>query len=118
MATYFFETITAAQALGFNATTNDILVFSNPAASGAKTTVLFNAATATSAATITVIDNTTGRSVVFGATLAGEGNPVAGNAVVFPDGSNLFVGTAGNDTSVAPQTAFADGLFGGAGNDN
>src|SRR4051812_34536562 len=72
MATYFFETITAAQALGYVAAT-DTLVFSNPTSSGAKMTVLYNAATATSAATVTLIDNTTGRAVVFGTGINGEG---------------------------------------------
>src|SRR4051794_7890396 len=101
MATYFFETITAAQALGYTAAT-DTLVFSNPTSSGSKMTVLYNAATATSAASITLIDNTTGRAVTFGGGIAGEGDAGTTGAIVFPDGSNLFVGTAGAD---APATA-------------
>src|ERR1700704_6651190 len=103
MATYFFETITATQALSYTAAT-DTLVFSNPTSSGAKMTVLYNAATATSAATITLIDNTTGRAVVFGSSLAGEGDTTNG-AVVFPDASNLYIGTPGNDAGAAVTNA-------------
>src|ERR1041385_4296016 len=91
MATFFFETITASQALGFVAPT-DTLVFSNATSSAAKTSVVFNPATATSAATITITDLVTGRSVVFGAVIAGEGDLATTGAVVFPDGSNLFIG--------------------------
>ncbi|MGZ3402080.1 MAG: calcium-binding protein, partial [Phenylobacterium sp.] len=117
MATFFFETITAAQALGFTAAT-DTLVFSNPTSSGSKMTVLYNAATATSAATITLIDNADGHAVTFGSGLAGEGDPATTGAIVFPDGSNLFVGTAAADApSAGTPTLFADGLFGGTGND-
>src|SRR6478609_8984060 len=106
MATYFFETITAAQALGF--TTADTLVFTNPLASGSRSTVLYNAATATSAATISLIDNTTGKTVVFGVGVAGEGTAATG-LVVFPDGSDLFVGTTANDAPAGASTSFGDG---------
>ena len=117
MATYFFETITAAQALGYTAAT-DTLVFGNPTSSGAKTTVTFNAATATSAATETVTDLVTGRSVVFGVGFAGEGDNALTGTIVFPDGSNLYVGVAGasNDNPTA-STNSTDALFGGDGND-
>src|SRR5262245_11659152 len=96
MANYFSASSTAARALGFGAPTQDTLVFSNATSSAAKMTVLYNAATATSAATITLIDNTTGRAVVFGTSLQGEGNATipdpngtatSGGAIVFPDGS-------------------------------
>ena len=86
MATYFFETITAAQALGYTAAT-DTLVFSNATSSAAKSTVLFNAATATQAATVSLIDNVTGKSVVFGLGVLGEGG-FGNGAVVFPNASH------------------------------
>ena len=47
MATYFFETITDAQAATYDAA-DDTLVFSTPGETANITTVRFNAATATS----------------------------------------------------------------------
>jgi Ca2+-binding RTX toxin-like protein len=132
MPTYFFETITAAQALTYSAA-SDTLVFSNPTSSASKTSVIYNAATPTSAATITVTDLVTGRAVTFdttaGAVGAGTGGiqqegELTNGAIVFPDGSNLVVGS--NSTApAAPDvvalgsgaTKFADGLFGGDGAD-
>jgi Ca2+-binding RTX toxin-like protein len=109
MATYFFETITAAQALGFNAfAATDTLVFTNPTSSGHLTTVLYNAATATSAATVTVIDNADGRSVTFNNNIQGLG----GATSVFPDGSTMFIGKVGIADNFT-GTAGGDGLFGG-----
>src|SRR4051812_38326603 len=99
MSTYFFETITAAQALAYQALGNDTLVFTNPTSSGAKMTVLFNPATATAPPTVTLIDNVTGRSVTFGSGILGEGS--AGNPIVFPDGSNLLVGLTTDDTNTS-----------------
>ena len=96
MATYFFETITAAQALAFTAS-SDTLVFGNTTSSGVKTSVVFNAATATSAATETVTDLVTGRSVVFGSLAAGEGHGTNGT-LVFPDGTTLKIGRTGADS--------------------
>ena len=118
MATYFFETITAAQALGFTAA-SDTLVFGNPTSSGAKTSVTFNAATATQGATETVTDLVTGRSVVFGTGFAGEGDTATlTGTVVFQDGSNLYVGTTTTlDDTPTASTNFGDALFGGDGND-
>jgi len=54
MSTYFFETITDAQASTFNAAT-DTLVFGQTGERANITTVRYNPATATSAATITLI---------------------------------------------------------------
>ena len=81
MSTYFFETITAAQALGYTATT-DALIFSNSTSSGNKTSVVFTAATFTVPASITVTDLVTGRAVVFGGGFASEGDPGACAAVM------------------------------------
>lgn len=106
MATYAFESITAVQALGFMAA-SDSLAFSNPAASGNRTSVVYSPATTTPAPTVTLTDLTTGRAVVFGATVGGQ--------VSFADGSNVFVGNAGAETFSG--TAQGDGLFGGAGDD-
>src|SRR6185437_10972185 len=91
MTTFIFETITAAQALAYNAAT-DTLVFTDPAASGSKMTVVYNAATALSPATVTLIDNADGHAVVFGPGIYGEGENANGN-LTFVDGSNLVVGS-------------------------
>src|SRR6185312_15195348 len=114
MATFFFETITAAQALAFNATT-DTLVFTNATSSGTKMSVTYNAATATSTATETVIDLVTGRSVVFGSNALQLGE--AGHTTpVFGDASTLIIGSpAANDTGTI--AAASGGAFGGDGND-
>src|SRR4051794_14056697 len=101
MPTYFFETITPAQALTYNAA-NDTLVFSNPTSSGSKTSVVYNPGTGTSAPTVTITDLVTGRAVTFdtnvnaagGITantgIYGEGEGANGS-IVFPDGSSLIV---------------------------
>src|SRR6476659_1993923 len=65
MATYFFETITPAQALSFTALT-DTLVFSNPTSSGNKVSVLYTPGGPVTVPSETVTDLVTGRSVVFG----------------------------------------------------
>ncbi|MGZ6016805.1 MAG: calcium-binding protein, partial [Phenylobacterium sp.] len=128
MPTYFFETITAAQALSYNAAA-DTLVFSNPTSSGSKTSVIYNPATATSAATVTITDLVTGRAVTFDTNIGPTGLPggtgiqqegeLTNGSIVFPDGSNLVIGS--NDPAVttdsATGTSFADGMFGGDGVD-
>jgi len=108
MATYFFETITDAQAAGFSSTA-DNLVFSTTGEAANITTVRYNAATATSGATITLISGLTGKAVTFNAAIAGE-NPI------FPDGSQLFIGAATADTPAAFGST-GDGLYGGLGDD-
>src|SRR5258706_5831226 len=113
MATFIFENITATQALNFNSA-SDILVFSNPTSSGSKMTVLYNAATATSAATVTVLDNADGKSAIFGAGVMGLGT-VGGTTPLFPDSSIVAIGGIGADASGG--SAANDGLFGGGGND-
>src|SRR5258708_31860259 len=111
MATLFFETITATQALGFNgATGGDVLVFTNPTSSGSKTSVIYNAATATSTATVTITDLITGRAVVFGTGVYGEGEGT--NTVpVFADASTLVVGSPlANDTATLATSTAANGM--------
>ena len=108
MAAYAFESITAGQALSFSAS-NDTLSFGNAGSTGARTSVVYSPASTTSAATVNITDLTTGRTVVFGAT-------VAGGQGLFADGSNLIVGTAGADN--ATGSALGDGFFGGQGDDS
>jgi Ca2+-binding RTX toxin-like protein len=118
MAAYFFETITAGQALAFTAAT-DALVFSNRTSSGAQMSVVYNPAVAGADPTVTITDLVTRRIVVFGATaggagILGEGGP-PGQQVSFPDGSNVFIGGGGAENVTG--TEFGDGLFGGLGDD-
>src|ERR1700761_4043268 len=109
MANYIFESITAAQALAYQAAT-DTLVFTNAASHGSAMTVVYTAGTALTAPSVTLIDNTDGHTVVFGTGIYGEGEAATGS-LVFPDGSNLVIGTdTGSDS--AQGTSFADGLFG------
>src|SRR5436190_16538900 len=107
MATYFFETITALHASTYD-TTADTLVFGQTGERANTTTVLYNAATATSAATITLISGLTGKAVTFG--------NIAGETPIFPDASFLFVGTTNNDAQTGGTTG--DALYGGAGTDS
>src|SRR5215218_8420867 len=109
MATYNFETISAADALTF--TTSDVLIFNNPASSGNKTSVIFTAQTFTTPASVTVTDLVTGRTVVFGPGIAGEGDGATTGQIVFLDGSNLFIGKTTADSPAAAGTALNDGLF-------
>ncbi len=118
MATYFFETITAAQAATFNTGGGDQLVFTNGTSSGAKMTVIYTQPTPLVPETITLIDNSDGKSVTFGPGLQGAGE--TGHVVIFPDGSNLVVGVD-NGRRRYPRVSgrrhlrvsAADGMFGG-----
>jgi Ca2+-binding RTX toxin-like protein len=103
VATFTFETMTAAQAVSYNAATDQI-VFSNPSAHATAIQVTFDTtitppsptiagSTVVSGATIT--DLTTGHAVTFGSGVLGETD------FVFGDGSKLFVGTADPDTTPA-----------------
>jgi len=119
MATYAFESITAGQALSFSAT-SDTLSFGNAASTGARTSVVYGPASTTSAATVSITDLTTGRTIVFGTTadgggILGEGGR-PGEQGLYADGSSLFVGTAGADNVTG--TASGDGFFGGQGDDS
>src|ERR1700761_2774202 len=114
MATYFFETITAAQALAFNTAGGDQLVFTNPGSHGSAMTVAYSAGGPTTVPTVTVIDNIDGKSVVFGTGIYGAGE--GAHTVIFPDGSNLIIGDNVN-ADAATGTSLGDGLFGGGGAD-
>ena len=70
MATYFFETITAAQALTYNQAT-DTLVFGTAGETAVRTSVAFVPASATAADSVIITSGTTGRSVTFGAGMYG-----------------------------------------------
>lgn len=108
MATYIFETITAAQAQAFNGQV-DQLVFQTPSEAAFAERVTFDAA----ASTITLTSTATGRSVAFG---AGLGNSYLG----FADRSLLIIGTFGNDQLAGSQSFFGPpttALFGGDGAD-
>ena len=105
MATYAFETITAAQALAITA--GDTLTFGF-AISANRVTVLYNAS-----GTLTLEAN--GRTVEFGAALS----PLSqAGRTEFSGGARLFVGEGGDNT-LSGETGFAtdDGLYGGAGAD-
>jgi Ca2+-binding RTX toxin-like protein len=118
MATYFFATITDAQAATYNAA-NDTLVFQTPGERANITTVRFNPASAVSTATVSIISGLTGRTVTFGEGMKGEGFNLADPGVIFPDGSSLFVGTDAND-AVNHAAVMGDpnsGFYGGIGND-
>ncbi|MDF2901254.1 MAG: calcium-binding protein, partial [Phenylobacterium sp.] len=106
MATYFFETITAEQALGITPTTQ--LIFTTAGATASAVTTTINAATATSPQTVSMTFG--GRTVVFG-----EG--ILNNQVItFSDASKLYVGDAANNTATGVDGR--DVLFGGEGNDS
>jgi Ca2+-binding RTX toxin-like protein len=108
MSTYFFETITSAQALAFNGQT-DSLVFSNATSTGATMRVTFNPATALAPATLTVLDLSDNHLVVFGAGLENLRFPV------FPNGSALGVSVPTGEEFT--DSALGDGNFGLAGPD-
>src|SRR4051794_34267854 len=107
MATFFFESITAAQALGFTAG-SDSLVVANPTSNGAMMTAAFSAASSATPATVTLTDLATGRSIAFRATAGVEGGALGG-PVTFADRSSLLVGASGPDN--LSGTARGDGLF-------
>lgn len=103
MATYAFDTITAAEAAALGA--GDTV--SMPAGSANRATVLFVPGAPD---TVTVIVD--GRSVSFAGTLSAVSQ--AGR-LTFGDGSRLYVGDTGANTGDGATTS--DALFGGAGGD-
>ena len=115
MATYFFETITDAQAASYDAD-SDTLVFQTPGERATITTVRFNPETATSPPTISLISGLTGRTVTFGDGMIGEGLGASDPGIIFPDGSQLFVGTPGADNFGSPRDT-SDGYYGSDGGD-
>jgi Ca2+-binding RTX toxin-like protein len=122
MTSYNYETITGSQAQNYNAAT-DTLAINTAGSTGAMMTVRFNPATATNVATVTLIEGVTNKAVTFGPAIYGEGGGANGG-IIFPDGSNLYIGAAGDDTADTASgptfaaTAGNDGLFGNSGNDS
>jgi Ca2+-binding RTX toxin-like protein len=103
MATYAFETITAAEALSITAA--DTLTFASGPSN--QVTVLYNAG-----GTVTIVAGA--RAVEFASTVAAVS--MAGRLQT-SDGSRLWIGDLGAETTLAPASPGDDGLYGGAGND-
>ncbi|MGH6911659.1 MAG: calcium-binding protein, partial [Phenylobacterium sp.] len=106
MAAFDFETITPAQAANFTAAA-DSLSFDSGGASGAMVTVAYLPASGATPEQVAV--SLAGQTVVFGVGLEGE------TGISFPNGSLLFIGGPGGETTGG--TGAADGLFGGLGDD-
>ncbi|HEY9217873.1 MAG TPA: calcium-binding protein [Phenylobacterium sp.] len=106
MAAYTFETITVAQADGYDLAV-DSLSFNGAGASGALVQVLYDYERDDELESILLTFG--GRSVEFGPGLAGELD------IAMPDGSILAVG--GNASVLETGTAGADGIYGGYGAD-
>ncbi|HET6971171.1 MAG TPA: calcium-binding protein, partial [Phenylobacterium sp.] len=102
MATYFFETITDAQAAVYNSGL-DSLIFQGGTETPAGTGV------AVGSGAITLTSGVTGRSVTFGAGLFGE------TGIIYP-AATLSLGTTGSDTTAGQTTA--DFIYGLDGNDS
>lgn len=103
VATYSFETITAAQALGFTAT--DSLTFAVGTATDAS--VLFNGA-------VTTV-SLGAHSVDFGVAISAASQT---NGITFGDHSTLFIGGGGNDLIILGSgTTQSAALFGAVGAD-
>jgi Ca2+-binding RTX toxin-like protein len=107
MATYFFESITTAQAATFDPA-RDTLVFGAPAASSLNTTPQFLVATAVSVGGVSITSG--------GVTKLFAEGPYGANTFVFPDSSRLYIGDATAENVVA-QAGRSSALFGGAGAD-
>lgn len=105
MATYFFDRITPEEALAYNPAT-DRLVFAT--GSGAQVSVSFTTQLVNGVLTLDLSFG--GRTVTLSDAFRLETD------TVFPDGSLLYAGSTGNDTQAG--TNFADGLYGGLGNDS
>lgn len=106
MATYTFETITAAEAAGFDAQ-SDSLRFATVGAVASACQVIYVPATETSAEQVVVTIGD--RSVTFGVGIYGAGD------IRFSDGGGLFVGGPGSNAMAGG--ANGDALFGGLGAD-
>lgn len=104
MATYAFETITAAQALAITA--EDTLTFASGPSN--QVAVLYDP----TSTTITLVAGA--RAVAFGSALASVS---MSGRLQTADGSRLWIGGPDAETTLAPTAAAADGLYGGAGND-
>jgi hypothetical protein len=96
MAIYNFETITDAQAAAF--TGADTLIFGQTGETAGRTTVRYNAATATSTATITITSGLTGKSATFAPAVSSA----TATRVLFTDGSTLAIDLDTAGTSITP----------------
>ena len=105
MAIYFFEEITAAQALSY--TPSDVLVFTTPGLTASQVSVTFVPFTATTPDFITL--TAPGKVVTFNDPGGYRGELDS----AFSDGSLLYAGTTGNDNVTG--TGGQDGLYGGTG---
>jgi len=103
VATYFFSTMTGAQAAAYSAAV-DNLVYDQTGENAATTIVALDESTGQ----ITLTSSLTGKSLTFQAGAAGE-------APIFPDSSVLVLPAAAS--SVLTGGATADGLYGGGGSD-
>src|SRR5687767_2693727 len=102
VATYFFDTMTDAQASSFNAAV-DSLVVSSPLETPAGFVVTIDEA----GGPITLASGQTGKTLTF-ADLAGE-------TMFFSDGAELALGTTGGDD--VQGSGVADALYGAGGDD-
>jgi Ca2+-binding RTX toxin-like protein len=110
VATYFFETISPAQALAFDGA-SDTLVFNAADATATDIRFSINPATFTApSTTVTVTSLVENRSVVFGLNLGGP------RGFIFADGSSALYGSA--DAESFTGGPMADQLIGGGGADN
>jgi Ca2+-binding RTX toxin-like protein len=107
MAAFAFETITATQAAAYSGAV-DGLEFQTPGMWAALASVSYVAGVNGAPDMVAVSFN--GQTVMFGAGIYGDED------IRFGDGSKLFVGGAGAETTSG--TAFSDALFGGQGTDN
>lgn len=104
MTAYVFETITAAQALAYDAA-NDTLAFTAPGASASGLYVTFNSGLG-SDLRVELTLSATNQTVVFGPGMAPE------SGLTFADGSQATIGPSRNNSSVSGSGA-NDALFGG-----
>ncbi|WP_091735136.1 calcium-binding protein [Phenylobacterium immobile] len=107
MATFFFESITPAQAAAFDPT-RDTLVFATPSASSLNTTAQFLPVTAVSVAAVAITQG--------GVTKLFADDAYGANTFIFPDASRLYIGDATAE-NVVGLLGRSNALFGGAGAD-
>src|SRR3569623_1415018 len=106
MATYVFETMTAAQAATYASSTDQILFTNSPSHAYTMSVAFITTGEPPSATTLgsttvtgaTLTDLIDGKSVTFGTGILGESD------FIFPDGSKLLVGATGVD-AVSGTTA-------------
>ena len=105
MATFFFDTITDAEALAYSGAT-DLLIF--PSGMASQVAVNLNSPLVLGKPTV---------GLTFGARSLTINNSYRGEVdSAFPDSSLLFAGTTGNDSRAG--SAGPDGMYGGTGDDS